>query len=208
MDATSWSSGDGASAAKGTNVFARFAWGFHHIASGADGLLKSETMSVGPQLLVCLPGAGVAVCSIPMAGWLEGLTGVGHLTTWACCASPPVDVWSIKVWLSIVPIHCRCSIVPMTLLVSPYSLSFTKGLLESCVSVVLYRWSTVGEFLCWVHQSVVQSYVATATINFKQQMHSMVVLVFCRFLDHYWAARLLLCTLPFDLSFYNKSQWW
>ena len=48
---------DGVSAMIGVNVFAGFAGvdGFLHVASGGDGWLKSNVMSVGPWLLVCLP---------------------------------------------------------------------------------------------------------------------------------------------------------
>ena len=68
-----------------------FARGFRHTASGGEGLLNNETMSVGPQLLVCLPAAGAVVCSITAVGWLMGLTGVGHLIVWVCCASSSAD---------------------------------------------------------------------------------------------------------------------
>ena len=57
MESTSMSSCDGVSEMVGANVFAGFAGmdGFFHMASGRDGWLKSDVMSVGPQLLVCLP---------------------------------------------------------------------------------------------------------------------------------------------------------
>ena len=50
MEATSMSSCDGVSAMMGMNLFAGFANvdGFLHMASGGDGWLKSDVMSVGP----------------------------------------------------------------------------------------------------------------------------------------------------------------
>ena len=69
MEATLMSSLDGVSGAIGVNVFAGFTGvaGFLHIASGGEGWLKIDVMSVGPQLLVCLP-MGTAVWSIAGAG--------------------------------------------------------------------------------------------------------------------------------------------
>ena len=69
----------------GTNVFARFASvdGFLCMVSGGDGWLKNDVMSVGPQLLVCLP-MGATVWCIPRASLLTGLTGVGFLMVVAC----------------------------------------------------------------------------------------------------------------------------
>ena len=79
----------------GMNVFTGFtiAGGFLHIdlASGGLGWLKSDTMSVGPQLLVCLPVAGVAAHSIAGAVWLTGLTGVGCLIVKPCWATCSID---------------------------------------------------------------------------------------------------------------------
>ena len=53
------------------------------MASGGDGWLNKDVMSVGPWLLVCLP-MGAAVWCTTGVGWLTGLTGVGHLATVAC----------------------------------------------------------------------------------------------------------------------------
>ena len=57
MEATSMSSWDGISGVIGVNVFAGFtrAVGFLHIASGGEGWLNNDVMSVGPWLLLCLP---------------------------------------------------------------------------------------------------------------------------------------------------------
>ena len=56
---------------------------------------------------------------------------------------------------------------------SPVCLWFHTGLLNT------------GKFLCWVHQSVEQSYVASTTINTRQQMCSTVVLVLQKSLTNY-----------------------
>ena len=49
----------------GANVFSGFAGvaGFLHIASGGDGWLKSDVISVGPWLLVCLPMGTTVWCT-------------------------------------------------------------------------------------------------------------------------------------------------
>ena len=62
METASMSSSDGVSGVIGAKVFAGFTGvaGFLHMASGGEGLLKSDVMSLGPWLLVCLPmGAAV-----------------------------------------------------------------------------------------------------------------------------------------------------
>ena len=86
MEATLISSCDGVSGVIGMNVFA----GFLHIASGGNGWLESDVISVGPWLLVCLP-MGTVVWCIAGASWLTGLTGVGLLTAVACWISSSVD---------------------------------------------------------------------------------------------------------------------
>ena len=48
-------------------------------------------MSVGPQLLVCLPVVGATAHSIVGAGWLAGPTGVGGQIVVSCWASSSVD---------------------------------------------------------------------------------------------------------------------
>ena len=62
MEATFMSSCDGTSVVIGMNVFAGFAraCGFLHMAPGGEGWLKSDTMSSGPWLLVCLQAGAVA----------------------------------------------------------------------------------------------------------------------------------------------------
>ena len=57
MEATPMPSCDGVSVTIDTNVFAGFAGvdGFLHMVSGGDGWLKTDVMSVGPWLIVCLP---------------------------------------------------------------------------------------------------------------------------------------------------------
>ena len=68
--------------------------GFLCIASGSEGLLNSDVMSVGPWLLVCQP-MGTAVWCIAGASWLTGLTGVGLLTAAAYqISSSVVDLQS------------------------------------------------------------------------------------------------------------------
>ena len=47
-------------------------------------------ISVGPQLLVCLPVRAAVWCTAG-AGWLAGLTGVGHLNVVVCWISSSVD---------------------------------------------------------------------------------------------------------------------
>ena len=91
MEATSMSSWDGVLGVIGVNVFTGFAGvaGFLHIASGGEGWLNSDVMSVGPWLLVCQP-MGTAVWCIAGASWLTGLTGVGLLTAAACWISSSV----------------------------------------------------------------------------------------------------------------------
>ena len=56
----------------------------------------SNTMSVRPQLLVCLPMGATAWC-MAGASWLAGLTGVGCLIMAACWASLSVDGLQSKV---------------------------------------------------------------------------------------------------------------
>ena len=58
MEATLMSSWDGVSGVIRANVFTGFARavGFLHMASGGDGWLNKDVMSVGPWLLVCLSG--------------------------------------------------------------------------------------------------------------------------------------------------------
>ena len=92
MKATSISSCDGVSGAIGVNVFTGFAGvaGFLCIASGGDGWLKSDVISVGPWLLICLP-MGTIVWCIAEVSWLTGLTGVDLLTAVACWISSSVD---------------------------------------------------------------------------------------------------------------------
>ena len=60
------------------------------MASGGDGWLNKDVMSVEPWLLVCLP-MGAAVWCTTGAGWLTGLTGVGHLTAVACWSNSSVE---------------------------------------------------------------------------------------------------------------------
>ena len=47
-------------------------------------------MLVVPQLLVCLPMGATVWCTAG-AGWLTGLTGVGHLTSVACWSNSSVE---------------------------------------------------------------------------------------------------------------------
>ena len=47
----------------GLNVFAGAA-GFLHIASGGEGWLNSDVMSVGPQLLICWPMGTAVWCTV------------------------------------------------------------------------------------------------------------------------------------------------
>ena len=77
----------------GVNVFTGVTTlvGFLHIAPGGLRCPNSDTMSVGPWLLVCLSRADDALCSLAWAGWLTGLTGVGHVTVKPCWASCSVD---------------------------------------------------------------------------------------------------------------------
>ena len=75
----------------GAREFIDFAGARHLTALGGEGLLNSETMSVGPWLLVCLLGAGAAVCSIAVASWLIALSGVGLLIVSACWASCAIE---------------------------------------------------------------------------------------------------------------------
>ena len=92
MEATLMSSWDGVSGVIGANVFTGFtrAVGFLHMASGGDGWLNKDVMSVGPQLLVCLPMGAVVWCTAG-ASCLTGLTGVGCLTSVACWSSSSVE---------------------------------------------------------------------------------------------------------------------
>ena len=64
MEATSMSSWDGVLGAIGVNVFTGFARvaGFLCIASGGEGWLNSDVMSVGPQFLVCMPMGAAVWC--------------------------------------------------------------------------------------------------------------------------------------------------
>ena len=92
MEATSMSSQDKVSGVIGAKVFAGFTGVacFLHMASGGEGQLNSDVMSVGPCLLACLP-TGAAVCCMVGASWLTGLTGVGHLAAVTCWISSSVD---------------------------------------------------------------------------------------------------------------------
>ena len=96
METTLISSCDGVSGVIGVNVFAGFARaaGFLCIASHGDGWLKSDVISVGPWLLVCLP-MGTTVWCVAGANWLTGLTDVHFLMVVACWISSSVDgLWS------------------------------------------------------------------------------------------------------------------
>ena len=75
-------------------------------------------MSVGPWLLVCLP-TGAAVWCTAGAGWLTGLTGVGHLTSVACSSnsSGKFAIRCIYVGLCIVHVDFLLSpVIPWSLL--------------------------------------------------------------------------------------------
>ena len=89
----------------GVIVFAGFtgAAGFLHMASGGDGWLNKDVMSVGPWLLVCLP-MGAAVWCTAGASWLTGLTGVGCLIAVACWINSSVE----GLQSDVLAVHCPC----------------------------------------------------------------------------------------------------
>ena len=123
-----------------------WAWGFLCMASDGDGWLKSDTMSVGPCLLVCLLITGAAACSMAGASWLTGLTGVGCLIMVACWASSSVDgLWSGVLrfgWVLSMLIPLRtCDTVDLT--------SFLSAILERVHLIPVCLLFHVGDWGWW-----------------------------------------------------------
>ena len=70
MEATSMSSQDEVSGVIGAKVFTGFTGAacFLHMASGGEGQLKSDVMSVWPWLPVCLPTDAAVCCMVGLVG--------------------------------------------------------------------------------------------------------------------------------------------
>ena len=174
------SSWDGVLGVIGANVFAGFAGvvGFLRIASGGEGWLNSDVMSVGPWLPIC---------------WAYGYCSVVHyrgwLTDWShWCGSPNCSSlldqllcgWLVVqytgVWL--------CALHPATMLnpVIPWILlTFLSDELWGvswflCIHGLIWVVKT-GDFLHLVCWPVGQSTVASTIISTRQQFCSTGMLV-------------------------------